>query len=357
MSRQSRTLTVGAVLCLVLGVLSFTLRVPYLVESPGPTFNTLGTSGGKDIIQVVGHPTSRTSGHLNLMTVLSDTEKTTVAGALVGWLRHDEVVVPYDAIYPPGTTKQQQNAVNAEDFTASQDNATAAAACELGYPKGFGIFSVADDSPNKGVLKPGDRLVSVDGTSVSDDDSLLKVLAGHHPGDKITVVVVRDGQQTTVTATLGQPTADQSGQSSQPTPSPSASDSSTPRLGVSVGVGCLLPFQVSLSLTGIGGPSAGLMFALGIIDKVSDHDLTHGRFIAGTGTIDPTGAVGQIGGIALKMIAARRAGATIFLAPASNCSDVKGNVPKGLDVVKVSTLHEAITDLDTLARGGTVPHC
>lgn len=341
MSRQSRTLVVGAVLCLVLGVLSFTLRVPYLVESPGPTFNTLGQSDGKDIIEVTGHPTSHTSGHLNLMTVLSDTEKTTVAGALMGWLRHDEVVVPYDAIYPPGTTKQQQDAANAQDFTASQDNATAAAACELDYPKGFGIFSVADDSPNKNVLKPGDRLVSVNGVAVPDEPTLRKVLGTLKPDARVAVAVIRDDKPVTVTATLGQP---QSG-------------SSTPRLGVSVGVGCLLPFQVNLSLAGIGGPSAGLMFALGIIDKISNHDLTHSRFIAGTGTIDPSGQVGQIGGIALKMIAARRAGATIFLAPASNCPDVKGNIPSGLNVVKVNTLHEAISDLDALANGGSVPHC
>jgi PDZ domain-containing protein len=341
MSRQSRTLIFGAVLCLVLGVLCFTLRVPYLVESPGPTFNTLGQNDGKEIIAISGHPTTKTSGNLNLMTVLSDTDKTTIAGALEGWLRHDEVVVPYDAIYPPGTSKQQQNAANAQDFTASQDNATAAAACELGYPKGFGVFSVLADSPNKSVLRAGDKFISVDGTAITDDASLRKVIAAHKAGDKLTIVLVRDGKQSTVTATLGAP----------------AAESSTPRLGVSVGTGCLLPFEVSLSLAGIGGPSAGMMFSLGIIDKISTHDLTHGRFIAGTGTIDPSGQVGQIGGISLKMIAARRAGATVFLAPASNCADVRGNIPKGLDVVKVSTLHEAITDLDTLAQGGDVPHC
>jgi len=341
MSRQSRTLAVGAVLCLLLGVLTFTLRVPYLVESPGPTFNTLGTSEGQDIIAVTGHPTSKTSGHLNLMTVLSETDKTTIAGAVEGWLRHDEVVVPYEAIYPPGTTKEQQNAANAQDFTASQDNATAAAACELGYPKGFGVFSVAADSPNKNELKVGDRLVSVAGAPVPDDPALRRVIAAHKAGDRLPVVLVRDGKRQTATAVLGKP----------------AAGSSTPRLGISVGTGCLLPFEVSLKLAGIGGPSAGMMFALGIIDKVSNHDLTHGRFIAGTGTIDPSGQVGQIGGIALKMIAARRAGATIFLAPASNCPDVRGNIPAGLDVVKVDTLHEAITDLDTLASGGPVPHC
>jgi PDZ domain-containing protein len=341
MSRQSRTLAFGAVLCLVLGVLTFTLRVPYLIESPGPTFNTLGQNGGADIISVTGKTPSQTSGHLNLMTVLSDTDKTTIAGALVGWLRHDEVVVPYDAVYPPGTSKQQQNATNAQDFTESQDNATAAAACELGYPKGFGVFAVQPDSPNKGVLQAGDKFVSIDGTPVSDDPGLRKIITAHHAGDKLAMVLIRAGKQASVTAVLGPP----------------ASGGTSPRLGVSVGTGCLLPFQVTLSLAGIGGPSAGLMFSLGIIDKISDHDVTHGRFIAGTGTIDPSGQVGQIGGISLKMIAARRAGATIFLAPASNCADVRGNIPHGLDVVKVNTLHEAINDLDTLEQGGAVPHC
>lgn len=341
MSRQSRTLVVGAILCLVLGVLTFTLRVPYLVESPGPTFNTLGQYDNKEIISVSGHPTSPTSGHLNLMTVLSDTDKTTIAGALNGWLRHDEVVVPYDSIYPPGTSKQQQTATNAQDFTASQDNATAAAACELGYPKGFGIFSVAPDSPNRDVLRAGDQLESVAGLKVSDSTSLRKALDTKKAGDKATIAVIRAGKAETVQVTLG----------------PASTGSSTPKLGVTVGDGCLLPFEVTLSLSGVGGPSAGLMFSLGIIDKISNHDLTHGRFVAGTGTIDPTGKVGEIGGIALKMIAARRAGATIFLAPASNCPDVKGNIPGGLDVVKVNTLHEAISDLDTLASGGAVPHC
>ena len=341
MSRQSRTLIFGAALCLVLAVLSFSLRVPYLVESPGPTYNTLGQDGGKDIIALTGRTASPTTGHLNLMTVLSDTDKTTIAGAIEGWLRHDEVVVPYDAIYPPGTSKQQQNATNAQDFTSSQDNATAAAACELGYPKGFGVDSIAADSPNQATLRPGDRFVSVDGTKVANDRDLRTVLAAHKAGDKLSIELIRDGKTQSVTAVLGAP----------------LSGNSTPRLGITVTTGCLPPFGVTLSLSGIGGPSAGLMFALGIIDKVSDHDLTHGRFIAGTGSIDPSGAVGQIGGISLKMIAARRAGATVFLAPASNCADVRGNIPSGLQVIKVSTLHDAIGSLDALAANQPVPHC
>jgi Lon-like protease len=93
------------------------------------------------------------------------------------------------------------------------------------------------------------------------------------------------------------------------------------------------------------------------MDKVGPQDLTKGRFIAGTGTIDATGSVGPIGGIALKMIAARHKGATVFLAPAGNCDDVRGAIPKGLEVVKVDTLHNAVQDLLALQNDKPVPHC
>jgi PDZ domain-containing protein len=100
-----------------------------------------------------------------------------------------------------------------------------------------------------------------------------------------------------------------------------------------------------------------MMFALGIIDKITPADLTGGRFIAGTGTIDPKGNVGPIGGIQLKMIAAKNKGATVFLAPAGNCDDVRKATPHGLQVVKVSTLHEAVQDLLDIQQGKSVPGC
>jgi len=341
MSRQLRTLIFGAVLCLVLGTLSFGMRVPYLVESPGPTFNTLGQDDGKDIIAISGHPVTPTSGHLNLMTVSASTQNITILGAVRGWLRHDEVVVPHDALYPPGTSEQQQNEQNSQDFLVSQQNAVEAAGCELGYPKGLGVNSVSADSPNAAALKNGDQFVSVAGARVTDDVALRKIIAAHRAGDRLPAVVLRAGKQVQTTLLLQAP----------------AAQTGTPRIGITIVQGCLLPFQVTLSLTGIGGPSAGLMFTLGVIDKISTHDLTHGRFIAGTGTIEPSGKVGPIGGIALKMIAARRAGAAVFLAPASNCDDVKGNIPSGLDVIKVTTLHDAITSLDASASGSPAPHC
>jgi PDZ domain-containing protein len=154
--------------------------------------------------------------------------------------------------------------------------------------------------------------------------------------------ILREGRPRTVRITLGAPIEGRSGGS----------------LGIAVGRLCQFPFDVNLGLANqIGGPSAGMMFALGILDKVGKTDLTHGRFIAGTGTIDPDGNVGAIGGIQLKMIAARDAGATIFLAPAANCADVRGAVPAGLRVIRVSTLHGAVTDLEHLDGHSAEPAC
>ena len=101
------------------------------------------------------------------------------------------------------------------------------------------------------------------------------------------------------------------------------------------------PFELDITLDGVGGPSAGLIFSLGIVDKLTPGALIDGRVVAGTGTIDPEGNVGPIGGIQQKLVGAKRAGATLFIAPQDNCDDVEGNVPDGLTVVPVSTLGEA----------------
>jgi PDZ domain-containing protein len=117
------------------------------------------------------------------------------------------------------------------------------------------------------------------------------------------------------------------------------------------------PFQVKINIGNVGGPSAGMMFALAIIDKLTPSNLTGGKFIAGTGEIEVDGAVDPIGGIQQKMAAARAAGATVFLAPADNCSDTAGSVPAGLRVVKVSTLRGAIGALKAVKAGKPVPSC
>jgi PDZ domain-containing protein len=343
LSRRVRVLAVGGVLFLVLLVLAVTLPVPYVILSPGPTLNTLGKDDqGNEIIVIKGHETRAVDGHLNLTTVDVSTASVTIFQALDGWLQHDKVVVPRDSIYPPGQSQQQVNQQDTQDFVDSQDFAEAAAFCELGYPKGVAVDSFTAGSKAKGVLQANDQLISIDGTPVTTTDALTALLAKQTPGTDVTVVVSRAGNQQTVQVPLISPAAGQSGA----------------RMGIAVVQGCIAPFSVDLGLANeIGGPSAGMMFALGIIQEVGATDLTGGKFIAGTGTIDANGNVGPIGGIQLKMIAARKAGATYFLTPAGNCADVVKATPKGLTIVKVDTLHSAVTDLLAIKAGQSVPHC
>lgn len=350
-SRRVRTLVVSGALFVVLLILTMTLPVPYVVLSPGPTCNTLTLCPGPNqttIIQISGTPVRKTSGNLNLTTVSYTTSRLTVFDALRAWLQHDQVVVPRSALFPPGQTTEQVNTQNNNDFSSSQDSAIVAASCELGYPKAFGVLTVLAKGPSDGILHPGDVFRSVNGKPVTNYQQLKRILDGEQPGTAVTVAVRRNSSPTqsstkTLKITLGKPPQGGTGGS----------------LGITVPPDkeCLAPFEVQLGLNGeIGGPSAGMMFALGIIDKVA-RDLTGGRFIAGTGTIAPDGSVGPIGGIQLKMIAARNAGATVFLAPAANCGDVSGNIPDGLQVVKVSTLHGAVQALEDIERGRSVPSC
>ena len=333
---------VTGVLFVVAVVVAITLPVPYVVLGPGVTLNTLGDDpNGKPILTITGGDVRDTTGHLNLTTVSVSGDNVNALQALAGWLRGDQIVVPRASVYPPGQSEQQTNQQNAQDFTDSQNTAEAAAFCELGYPKTFGVIGVSSDNAKK-YLKSGDELVSVDDHPVDSSDSLRAVLAKEKPGDTVVVRVNRDDKALALPIVLSAPNQGADGAS----------------IGISVADACLAPYQIDFGLADeIGGPSAGLMFALGIVDKIGTDDVTDGRFIAGTGTIDSEGKVGPIGGIQLKMIAAQDAGASVFLAPADNCSDVLGNIPKGLDVVKVSTLADALSSLTALDEGGSVPHC
>ena len=343
LSRRVRTLIVSGILFVVLFVLVFTLPVPYVVLSPGPTCNTLGTCYGQQVVKIKGIELNRTSGHLNLTTVGVSTTSVTPFEAFLGWLHSDEVVVPRTSIYPPGQSEQQTNQQNTQDFVQSQDSAVAAASCELGYPSvAVNVLAVVAGSGAAGALVSGEQIRSIDGTPTVNAAALRTMLMSVDAGTTVQVGLTRNGKPRTVPVTLGTPPSGERGG----------------RLGIEVNNVCKAPFTVDLGLANeIGGPSAGMMFALGIIDKVGPDDLTKGRFIAGTGTIDANGNVGPIGGIALKMIAARAKGATVFLAPAGNCGDVVKAVPSGLEVVKVSTLAGAVQDLQRLENRQAVPHC
>jgi PDZ domain-containing protein len=344
MSRRSLTLliaSVGTAAAIAVGVL---VPVPYVILGPGPTLNTLGKdSSGKPLITISGHATYPTSGHLNLVTVSyqgGPGDAINIFSALAAWLNPSEAVVPESELFAPGQTQQRTQQQNTQEMTSSQQTATAAALNELHIPYRTQVVVVQAEPgyPADGVLRAGDVITAVDGKPVTSQSGLTSLIYARPAGSTLTVTIVRGGQTRTVR--VGTRRA-----------------GGHPVMGVAVEERYKFPFTVTISVGDIGGPSAGLMFALGIIDKLTALDLTGGTFIAGTGEITASGQVQAIGGIQQKMIAARNAGATIFLTPASNCADAKGAVPGGLRVVKVSTLTKAVDDLEALKAGQPVPSC
>ena len=119
-------------------------------------------------------------------------------------------------------------------------------------------------------------------------------------------------------------------------------------MGIQAGVDHIFPFPIDVKLADVGGPSAGLMFALGIVDKLTPGNLTGGHFVAGTGTIDDNGKVGPIGGISMKAIGARDKGAEFFLTPKDNCAAAAKDTPAGLRLVKVDTIGDAVRALEKI---------
>ena len=346
MSRRSLTLLIAAIGTAVAIAISVLVPVPYVILGPGPTLNTLGKdSAGHPLITVSGHATYPTNGHLNMVTVSyqgCQGNRFNIFTALVAWLNPHQAVVPENEICPAGQTQKQTQEQNTQEMTSSQDIATAAALTELHIPYSTQVVVVQPDKgfPAYGVLKAGDVIKSVDGQPVTGQAGLTKLIAAHPAGSTLTLDITRAGQNRQVQVGTKQ-------------------SRGHPVMGVEITEEYKFPFQIKFSVGDIGGPSAGMMFALGIIDKLTKLDLTAGRFIAGTGEITASGQVQPIGGIQQKMIGARNAGATIFLTPATNCADTKGAVPKGMRLVKVSTLNQAVTYLEALKSGqsASVPSC
>ncbi len=341
MTRRTATLLVGLLLVVVLGALGSAVPVPYVALGPGPTYNTLGEVGGTQVIDVKGTTTYPTTGNLN-MTTVSVRDGITLFGALGLWLDRRDALVPRETVYPADQTTEQIQQQNTADFRQSESSAVVAALSYLKYPTRAEVASVAPGSPSDGVLDPGDVIATIDGAAVGTSDQVVAALASSTPGQVVTVGYLRSGTQGTGKITLG-----------------SRPDSGGKRgsLGIGVADGADVPFTVNISLADVGGPSAGLMFALGVIDKLTAEQLNDGAFVAGTGTIGADGTVGPIGGIPFKLVAAREAGATTFLVPEQNCAEAAANTPSGLELVKVTTLTDAVTDLRDLSRGVAVPHC
>lgn len=339
-NRRIWTLLAALVPVLVLGVLGTVITVPYVALGPGPTFNTLGEVDGKQVVDVRGTEVDPTTGHLN-MTTVSVRDGLNLFEAFGFWASGEHGLVPRAEVYPPGVPREEIDKSNQQDFKDSEGNAEVAALHYLKLPTVVLVRKVGDEGPAKDILRPGDEIVSINGTPIATPQDVVTAVSSQTPGSKLTIALRRDNAEQTVEITLA----------ARP------DDPAKGYLGVTPAEGARPPVQVTFNLADIGGPSAGLMFSLALIDKLSPGELDGGKFVAGTGTIDQDGKVGPIGGIQYKMMAAREAGAETFLVPAANCNEARARTPDGLRLVKVENLDGAVQSLADINAGREPVSC
>lgn len=321
----------------LLTVATLIAPVPFVFFKPGVPDDISGS-----LISINKAKTYPINGKLYITSILVTNPDAPVFGieTLFNWALGPNVVLPRTVVYPDRVDEQNEASQSQEEMANSQVSATSAALRYLGYPvidhyvvKGFRSYSAA-----KGILQTGDQVVAIDGKSIGNINQIRSSYANKKVGDNLDITIRRKS----ATGNLEEKTFPIKLVANQD--SPQETSTPEPFIGILVGIDSQLPIDVKFNLENVGGPSAGLMFAIGIVDKLTSEDLVRGREIAGTGTISADGEVGAIGGIEEKMIGASRKGARIFLAPRSNCPDIR-HYAKGLQVIPVSTLTEAISVL------------
>jgi len=343
-TRRTATLVASIVVLVVSLGLVTAFPVPFVSFSPGPVKDTLGISSkNKPVIEITGHETFPTSGQLDLTTVsvTSPDRQLTLPQAMRNWLDPHHDLFPRDIIYPPDQSADEVEQQNTAEMTGSQDSAVAAALQAAKVPFNPKVATVAKDTPADGKLKPGDVILAVDGKTVSQVPQVGDLVREHKVGENVVFLIRRGATEQTV----------------QLKTAPTPGEETRPMVGITIGVDSKVRVTVNLGQD-IGGPSAGTAFALAIYDKLTPGALLAGKHVAGTGTIDALGQVGAIGGIQQKIAGAKNDGATVFLVPAPNCEAALHADVKGIQLVKITTLSDAISALQAVASGkGNVPAC
>ncbi|MBU3716141.1 MAG: PDZ domain-containing protein [Candidatus Nanopelagicaceae bacterium] len=308
--------------------------IPYVFFKPGVPDNVTGK-----LIEINDVKSYKANGKLYITSILVTNPDSPVFGAetLYNWAIGPHVVLPRDVVYPPAVEGNVIQRDSRAEMSGSKVTATAAALSYLGYSfeEIYFISQVRDYSDATEKLEPGDRILIVDGDTINEIEEIRSAYSDKKIGDVIEIKVEREinGETREFVEKVRLVSNQEPG-----------ADPGRPAIGILVGTTAKFPVDIDFNISGVGGPSAGLIFAVGVVEKMTPEDLLRGRKIAGTGSISPNGEVGAIGGIEEKMIGASRKGATIFLAPRDNCPDIK-HIPKGLKVIPVSTLSEAIAAL------------
>lgn len=336
-------IAVAAIAAAVL--LAAAIPSPFAIERPGPVVDAFGTieteNGETPVISIEGAPTYPTSGAINVLSVsISGTPERPASWLKLGisLFNPAHTIVPLTTVFPEGVTSEERAELNEALMESSQTQAVAAVLGLLGEPISgeLRIAAIGDGGPADGVLQVDDRIVTAGGKSVEAIGDLRAVLAEAGAGSTVTLGIERGGRSLEVAV---QPVA--------------SGAEAAPVIGVSVVTEFEFPIDVEIQLDRIGGPSAGLTFALALTDMLTPEELTGGLNISTTGTIDDRGHVGAIGGIEQKLWGAAGSDTDLFLFPLENCADLPETIPGGIAVAPVETLQEAIEAVETAAGGGT----
>jgi len=347
--RLRRAVAAGTfVLVVVLIAAVFLVPVNAVIEAPGPTWNVLdnGKSADQDVLKVSGTETYPTEGALRMTTVSVSGcpgYPVTTADLIAAWISSDRRIVDRNEVCPQDQSAQQVEETGKAQMTASQDSAVIAALIETGMAGAMHLtVTEVIEQQTSTEIQAGDVLETItpeggQATTITSFSQLKELMTTIAEGTRVTLGVRRGDQQVAAALTTIAPQEGTTGS----------------LLGLSLKISVDSTVEASFGLSDVGGPSAGMMFALGVVDEITPGSLTGGKDISGTGTINMDGQVGPIGGIQQKMAGARNSGSRFFLAPASNCDEVRGHEPEGMQVFAVSTLHEAVTATEAIASGNT----
>jgi PDZ domain-containing protein len=328
-----------AVAVLVVALAGMLVRLPYRVFSPG------SATPVQDVVKVEGATTYPHRGELLFLTVAVSRGRPNLWRLLQAELDDDSQVIGEDE-YLGGQSPQRVRRLNEAAMDESQLVAKMAALEKLGYTvtatgSGAEVRGVMPGSPADGKLEPRDVVTAIDGRPVRLADQLGEIVRSEPAGTTFTFTVTRGGETRSVDITTAEaPAGDLRGQ---------------PYVGIQTVTKDLkvdLPVDVSIQTPDVSGPSAGLAFTLAILDEMSPGDLTGGKKVAVTGTIEPGGQVGDVGGVRQKTAAAIDAGAELFLVPRAELRPARERAGDALKVVAVDDLDDA---LRVLERNGGAP--
>ena len=327
-----------AVLVLLAGVSGFAWfkTLPFYALWPGPVEEV------SDLVKVERGPAlHELNGDMYMLTVTL--QEVNAFELVEGWLDPRIDVVPREVIRPEGVTPEEHRKVNLRLMDNSKQAAIEVALRFLGFPveqsgEGMLVTSVAEGTPADGLLEVGDVIVKVGTDPVSIREDGIDAILANEIGDTVPLTVLRGDSTITIDVTLVE----------------HSQDPGRPMVGFvpeTYNSSLDLPFEVEIETHGTGGPSAGVMYALTLIDLLTEQDLIGGNIVAGTGTISPDGRVGPIGGVRQKVVAAQNAGARFVLVPDENFADALTVKRDGVEIHAISSIEQAVDTLEGIAAG------